>query len=135
MVTTSIYLHLKVKSVKKERKNPSRHRNILTKESRPERIKASHRLNPSYTYLQLHISVSLVNLEPLNTGTKASSCKASMSATPFPLQRAASMLAKISSGKKRTHYTLYFLFFCHSTCSPIRSRPTTKNETPWNRRK
>jgi len=69
------YLHLKVKSVKKEKerereKSPSRDRNILTKESKPERIKASHRLNPNYTYLQLHISVSLVNLWPLGTGTK-----------------------------------------------------------------
>jgi len=67
---------LKVKSViskrKKERENsPSRDRNILTKESKPERIKASHRLNPNYTYLQLlHISVSLVNLLTPATGTK-----------------------------------------------------------------
>jgi len=67
------YLHLKVRSVIKKKKKEKRARpgtNILTKESKPERIKASHRLNPNYTYLQLRISVSLVNLLAPGTGTK-----------------------------------------------------------------
>jgi len=67
------YLHLKVRSVIKKKKKEKRARpgtNILTKESKPERIKASHRPNPNYTYLQLHISVSLVNLLAPGTGTK-----------------------------------------------------------------
>jgi hypothetical protein len=99
------YLHLKVKSVKKEKerereKSPSRDRNILTKESKPERIKASHRLNPNYTLSTApHFSISGESLAPGNRdqGFPRVSIK---EGNTLPFTKSPLMLATISSSEK-----------------------------------
>jgi len=99
------YLHLKVRSVIKKKKKKKERRarpgtNILTKESKPERIKASHRPNPNYTYLQLHIS---------DQGFPRVSIK---EGDALPFTKSPLMLAKISSSKKKKN-TFYPLLSVH----------------------